>query len=179
MRNLLQDSTLRRSDEAQNHEISILGTGARKIGFSLFSEPADAGLTFSSAYKSQVGRGPRCSRFSIQAPELITYNSKYYTIPLPRRRGPVRFPVLIFCASPTSSPMTLLYVSESCCSASRICKRYVKSAEVFAVCSLKSSMCLLSLSVGTSKRLSTSQVNFDPMEEMQRRPYRCQSPRAR
>lgn len=74
--------------------------------------------------------------------------------PLPRRRGPVRFPVLTFWASLTNSPINLLYVSESCCNASRICSRYVNSADVLAVWFLKSSRYLLSFELGSRSRLS-------------------------
>lgn len=70
-----------------------------------------------------------------------TQDIPLYNAPLPRRLPAVRFPVLIFCASPTNSPMSLLYVSESCWRPSRICNRYVSKADAFAVCSLISARC--------------------------------------
>jgi hypothetical protein len=57
-----------------------------------------------------------------------------HALPLPRRESDLPPTVFIFCASPTSSPMSLLYVSESCCSASLVWSRWVNSADVFCVC---------------------------------------------
>jgi hypothetical protein len=57
-----------------------------------------------------------------------------HAMPLPRRESDLPPTVFIFCASPTSSPMSLLYVSESCCSASLVWSRWVNSADVFCVC---------------------------------------------
>jgi hypothetical protein len=57
-----------------------------------------------------------------------------HALPLPRRESDLPPAVFIFCASPTSSPMSLLYVSESCCSASFVWSRWVNSADVFCVC---------------------------------------------
>lgn len=73
-----------------------------------------------------------------------------YKAPLPLRRGAVRLPVLILWASPTNSPINLLYVSESCCKASRVCRRYVNSDEVLTVCVFRSDKIDSSLSMGRS-----------------------------
>ena len=62
----------------------------------------------------------------------VGYN---HDIALPRLLlAPNLLPDFIFCASPTISPISLLYVSESCCRASLVCRRYVRSTDVWAVC---------------------------------------------
>lgn len=73
---------------------------------------------------------------------------------LPRLLPATRFPVLIFCASPTISAMSLLYVSESCCNASLACRRYVKTADTCAVSCFKESKCELSDLRGIIERSS-------------------------
>lgn len=51
------------------------------------------------------------------------------------------FPDFIFCASPTSSAISPLYVSESCWRASFVCRRCVNRREVFSVWALISARC--------------------------------------
>lgn len=80
------------------------------------------------------------SSFFVESRDDPSLRELRYTTPL--RLFPVHcFPDFIFCASPTSSAISPLYVSESCCKESLVCSRCVRRFEVFAVSVLRSARC--------------------------------------
>ena len=82
--------------------------------------------------------------------------------PVPRLvGGPPLLEVFIFCASRMSSPICLLNISDSCCKASRACKRWVSSADTFAVWSLRFVLCTSSVASGESDSCSGKRVKTD------------------
>lgn len=97
-----------------------------------------------SCRSSQGSRDGERSTFKVQGWYSTVQYSSYIilpyvsetdqALPLPRRESTLPPTAFIFCASPTSSPMSLLYVSESCCSASLVWSKWVNRVDVFCVC---------------------------------------------
>lgn len=73
---------------------------------------------------------------------------------LPLFEGCFPFPIFVFCASLTSSAMSPLYVSESCCKASLVCNKWVRRFDVFDVCIRRSARCRSSAGRGSNGNVS-------------------------
>ncbi len=117
----------------------LFTTARQPVNFASFQSPARAGPSRRSREWSNHQRVNASDDFTLQSTRAsLSFTINYtlicyidyravavtdHAMPLPRREGVLPPTVFIFCASPTSSPMSLLYVSESCCSASFVWSR--------------------------------------------------------
>jgi hypothetical protein len=119
-------------------------------------------MPFQERYGSACGHERR-----YLASGQVSQRSCRYTAPLPRFTTRARGP-FDFCASPISSAMRRLYVSESCCRLSRAWSRCVNANEVEEVRLLRASKCAWSLGRGRSDNESMGERERAQLELAER-----------